>query len=279
MTLSRRDLLRGALKPPAPARPRRGSAQVEHIPLTWVLPRESTANSRLVLWLAGGIAGMNAASRELDALADEGFTAVSFDSWRRGTRAREPMNVFFPRSMANFARVTWPMIGNAALEALRVLDWAAAEFDLQPPFFVGGHSLGGDAMVAAAGLDARIGCVAAVTATPDWLRPGMRADGLPVEPGEPDAYAQWFYDQMNPMTHLASFSHRPAIAFECGEADEHVPAEAALRFKSALEPAYGQARDRLRVIRHPSVAHEYTPEMWQNCMAWFREQAQASAPT
>lgn len=273
MTLSRRDLLRGALKPPAPARPRRGSAQVEYIPVTWVLPRESAANGRLVLWLPGGIAGMNAASRELDALAEEGFAAVSFDSWRRGTRAREPMNVFFPRSMSNFAQVAWPIIGNAALETLRVLDWAAAEFTLEPPFFVGGHSLGGDAVVAAAGLDARIGCVAAVTATPDWLRPGMHADGQAVGPGEPDACAQWFYDHMDPMTHLDFYAHRPAIDFECGERDDHVPAEAALRFRSALAPVYGEAQARIRVICHPGIGHEYTPEMWQNSLAWFREHA------
>jgi len=30
--------------------------------------------------------------------------------------------------------------------------------------------------VAAAGLDWRIGCVAAIVATPDWKRPGMRVD-------------------------------------------------------------------------------------------------------
>lgn len=233
------------------------------------------AKGRLVAWLPGGIGGMNAASRELEALAEEGFVAVSFDSWRRGTRAREAMNVFFPRSMADFARVVWPIIGNAALETLRVLDWAAREFHLAPPFFVGGHALGGDAAVAAAGLDPRIGCVAAITATPDWTRPGMHADGQPVGVGEPDAYARWFYERMDPVTHPDAYAHRPAIAFECGERDDHVPADAALRFRSVLAPVYGEAQDRLRVIRHPGAGHEYTPEMWQNCLAWFREHAVA----
>jgi len=246
---------------------------VEHIPVAWVRPRGSTARLRLVLWLAGGIAGTNAADSELEALADEGFTAVSFDSWRRGTRAREAMNVFFPRAMQNFARVVWPMLGHGALETLRVLDWAAGEFGLEPPFFVGGHSLGGDIALAAAGLDPRIGCVAAISASPDWTRPGMHADGGPVGHGTPDAYARWFYDRMDPMTHLGAFAHKPAIAFECGQDDDHVPADTAVRFQSALAPAYAEASHRIRVIRHQGVRHEYTPEMWQNAMAWFREHA------
>jgi len=288
MKLSRRDLLRGALKTPqtAPApsarptaapptgpvgKPTRGSTRVEHIPVTWVLPRRPEHPAGLALWLCGGIAGMNAAAKELDALADAGFVAVSFDSWHRGTRAAETMAELFPRGMANFPQVVWPMLGNAALETLRILDWAETEFGAKPPFFVGGHSLGGDIVVAAAGLDPRIGCVATINSTPDWRRPGMHADGKLVGPGTPDTYAQWFYERLDPITHLDGYAHKPAMAFECGADDDHVPADGAQRFKALLAPAYGATQDRLRVICHPGVGHEYTPEMWQNCMAWFRE--------
>jgi len=284
--------LRGAVKTPqsAPAasakptattpgrpvrKPARGSTRVEHIPVTWVLPRRMEAPARLALWLCGGISGMNAAARELDALADAGFVAVSFDSWRRGTRAAETMAELFPRGMANFPHVVWPMLGNAALEALRILDWAETELGAKPPFFGGGHSLGGDIMIAAAGLDPRIGCVATINSTPDWRRPGMRADGKLVGPGTPDAYAQWFYDRLDPITHLAAYAHKPAMAFECGADDDHVPADGAQRFKALLAPVYGTAQNRLRVICHAGIGHEYTPEMWQNCMAWFREHSAA----
>ncbi len=79
---------------------------------------------------------------------------------------------------------------------------------------VGGLSMGGDIAVAAAGLDHRVERVAAIIATPDWLRPGMQDlfnPGTVLPPGEPDAYAQYFYDHLNPLTHLAAFVHGPAI--------------------------------------------------------------------
>ncbi len=74
--------------------------------------------------------------------------------------------------------------------------------------------MGGDIAVAAAGLDHRVERVAAIIATPDWLRPGMQDlfnPGTVLPPGEPDAYAQYFYDHLNPLTHLAAFVHGPAI--------------------------------------------------------------------
>src|SRR5260370_33684101 len=79
---------------------------------------------------------------------------------------------------------------------------------------VGGLSMGGDIAAAAVGLDHRVERVAAIIATPDWLRPGMQDlfnPGTVLPPGEPDAYAQYFYDHLNPLTHLAAFVHGPAI--------------------------------------------------------------------
>jgi dienelactone hydrolase len=257
-----------------PEKPLRGSAQVEQIPVMWVLPARTESPARLALWLSGGISGMNASGKELDALADAGFAAVSFDSWQRGTRATETMATIFPRAMQNFPNVVWPIIGNSALELLRVLDWAAVEFGIEPPFFVGGHSLGGDIVTAAAGLDDRIGCVATIVATPDWRRPGMHADGKLIGRGQPDSYAQWFYDHMNPLTHLDSYARRPAMTFECGADDDHVPADGALRFREALLAGpYGEACERIRVNLHPGVGHEYTPDMWDHCLAWFQQHA------
>lgn len=261
-----------AMTPPVrpPPRPRRGSGKAEHVPVMWVLPRDDTTPARLALWLCGGNAGMNASGSELEALAETGLVGLSFDSWHRGSRAPESNAEQFKRLRANYPQVAWPLIGNAALEVLRVLDWAAAEFGAGPPFCVGGHDLGGDIAIAAAGLDARIGRVAAITASPDWRRPGMRIAGQDVDPGGPDAYAQWFFDRLDPLTHVGSFSHRPAIALECGADDEHAPPDGALRFRDALLAGpYADAPERLRVTVHAGVRHEYTPAMWAACLAWF----------
>jgi len=91
--------------------------------------------------------------------------------------------------MSNLPRVVWPMLGQSALEVMAIIDWALEELAIEPPCYIGGISLGGDIAVAAAGLDVRIGCVAAILATPDWNRPGMRVDGEPVPQGRSDPYA------------------------------------------------------------------------------------------
>ncbi|MFN2323880.1 MAG: alpha/beta hydrolase family protein [Trueperaceae bacterium] len=250
---------------------RTGAAKVEQIPVIWAMPDHATRERRLVIWLAPGLSGMEVVKPDLERLAAAGFVAVSFDSWERGSRATEAPATLLPRAWANWPLVAWPLHGHGALEVLRVIDWAARAFDVAPPFSVGGVSAGGDIAVAAAGLDRRIGCVAAIVATPDWRRPGMRVDGALVAPGEPDAYARFFYDRIDPLTNAGSYAHRPAMTFECGADDDHVPADGALRFQEALAGVYGDLRARVRVNLHPGVGHAIVPAMMDDCVAWFAE--------
>ena len=253
-----------------PNRPlRTGTAKVEQIPVTWTVPEEVAGRRRLVVWLPGGVSGAEAARPVLERLATAGFVAVSFDSWERGSRATEAPETLLPRAGANWPLVAWPVLGHGALEVLRVLDWAAQAFDVAPPFSLGGLSLGGDIAVAAAGLDPRVGCVAAVVATPDWTRAGRRVDGAPVVAGEPDAYARFFYDRIDPLSNLRSYAHRPAMTFECGADDERVPPDGALRFQRALADVDGEMRGRVRVNLHPGVGHAVVPAMIENCVAWL----------
>jgi len=72
------------------------------------------------------------------------------------------------------------------------------------PFSAAGVSAGGDMAVAAAGLDRRIGCVAAIVATPDGQRPGTRVDGALAVAGEHAAYARFLYLRIDPLTNLCS---------------------------------------------------------------------------
>jgi hypothetical protein len=55
--------------------------------------------------------------------------------------------------MGNFPHTVWPILGQSALDTLRVIDWAIAELDSSLPCYMGGESLGGDIAVAAAGID------------------------------------------------------------------------------------------------------------------------------
>jgi dienelactone hydrolase len=150
----------------------------------------------------------------------------------------------------------WPLLGQYALEGGRVLDWAQERFAFDGPILAGGVSMGGDATVALAGLDSRISRVAVLAATPDWTRPGMRTIGEPdgvIDQGLPDFYARWFFDQLDPLTHLDRYAKGAAVAFECGAIDQHVPAEAAVRFRDRLRELAPTAT--VRVTLHAGLDH------------------------
>jgi dienelactone hydrolase len=246
------------------------SSYVDHIPLIWITPDKQQQSTRLAIWLPGGTGKKEDTLPRLQQLARAGFVAISFDPWQHGERGTgESAEQMFTQAMRNFSRTVWPILGQSALDTLRVIDWAIDEFDGSPPCYMGGESLGGDIAVAAAGIDSRIGCASAIIATPDWCRPGMHAWGQLVQPGPAGGYAQFFYDHINPLTNLSGYAHCPAITFECGAEDDHVPSDGALRFQMALQQTYQSQPDRLRVNLHSGVAHQVTPTMWQNSLEWF----------
>ncbi len=158
----------------------------------------------------------------------------------------------------------WPIIGQTTLDCLRVIDHLGGG-----PVVAGGTSMGGDVAVTLAGLDRRVTRVAAIVATPDWTRPGMRdiRDPSRVLPqGDADASAQWFFDRLDPLTHVENYAHGPAILFECGADDLHVPPDGAQRFAAALgEDVRVNVRVGLGHIDGASSA-----ELIDSCIGWLR---------
>jgi uncharacterized protein len=59
----------------------------------------------------------------------------------------------------------WPLLGQTVLECLRMLDWAGNRFGVRARSSRGASRWAADADVALAGIDRRIGRVAAVVAT------------------------------------------------------------------------------------------------------------------
>jgi uncharacterized protein len=244
---------------------------VDHIPVVWLEPSEPPDQTRVVLWLTGLAGTKERELAHLEELAENGFVAISFDPWQHGARGRETREEIGQRVFGHFRRNMWPILGQTTLDTLRVIDWATQKFGVST-VSMGGISMGGDIAVAAAGLDPRITAVAAIIATPDWLRPGMRTLGdAPqlMDPGTADAYAQFFYDRLNPITHLDAYAHRPSITFECGAEDQHVPPDGALRFQAALADTYQATPDRLRVNLHKGAGHGVAPAMWDSSLAWL----------
>ena len=249
------------------------SKNVDHIPVIWVEPENFTAPAHLVIWMDGLTGNKERMRPYLATLAASGFVAVSFDAFQHGERATERPEQFISRIAGSYRRHYWPILGQTILDTTRIIDWATANLKVFSDVLMGGISMGGDVAIAASGIDRRIKCVAAMLATPDWLRPGMKDFANPsieFAQGEPDTYAKFFYDRFNPLTNLESFSHLPEITFECGEQDTLVPPDGALRFQEALNGMYKQGANRLRVNLHENVGHDPTiPEMWQNCLEWF----------
>jgi uncharacterized protein len=241
----------------------------------WFEPDIQRAKRRLAILLTGLGGTKESMIPLLRDLAAAGFVALSFDPWQHGVRGTETSQQLGKRVFSNFRRNMWPILGQTALDTLRVIDWAVASLGVAPRVVMGGTSMGGDISVAAVGIDRRIERVAAFVATPDWLRPGMRDGANPpqlIPPGEPDAYAQFFYDRLNPLTHLDAYAHGPAIDFACGELDTHVPPDGALRFHAALREQFPAAAERMQVNLIPGMGHGGTPDRntwWRGCLEWL----------
>lgn len=255
------------------------SAWVDHIPVLWFEPSAHRPVRRLILFLPNLSGTKERMTPYLQDLAAAGFVALSFDPWQHGERGAESQGELASRVFGDFRRHMWPILGQTALDTLRIIDWAVATLNIQPRVFMGGLSMGGDIAVAAAGLDHRIERVAAVVATPDWLRPGMRDafdPGKLLPPGAPDAYAQYFYDRLNPLTHLPAYAHGPAINFICGEQDTHVPPDGAFRFQTALRAAYPSIAERIQVNVVPALQHlgVRDPKLWwPDCLDWLTRES------
>ena len=238
--------------------------RVKEIPVFIVSPPR-TRGRTLVIWLTGFSGSKESVHNHLVELARNGFVALSFDPYQHGERRIEPNPDLVKRVRGNIRRYFWPILARSAEETSGIIDWAMKELGVRQEVGMGGISMGGDIAVAAAGVDRRIKVVSAVVATPDWMRPGSFEP-----PGEPDQAAQADYDRRNPLTHLHAYSHLPYIAFQSGADDKQVPPDGGQRFVELLRPVYGAKTERLRVNLQPGTAHQFTPEMWSNSLAWFK---------
>lgn len=237
---------------------------IDHIPTIWIDAARPSPRRELAIWLPWFTGDKEAMMPYLTDLSQQGYVALSYDPWEHGERARESAEALYTRVFGNYRRHMWPILAHTVADILRVVDWAIESLGVEPRVHLGGISVGGCVAVAAAGIEERVISVAALNATPDWMRLGM---DIPV--GTADAYARHLFRRFNPMSHLDAYSHCPAIAVECGADDRHVPPDGALRFQAALRKTYGLCPDKLQVNLHAGVGHQSTVEMWQNSLAWF----------
>jgi uncharacterized protein len=251
------------------------TALVDEIPVIWEEPARRRQPPNLALWLPPFSTNKEWAVPFLDELTGEGFVAVSIDPWAHGERGKESPEQLRARVFGDFRHHMWPILGLTTLDCLRVLDWARENLDISDEVVAGGVSMGGDIAVALAGIDPQVVRVATIGSTPDWTRPGMRDLGDPgrvLPQGTADTYAQWFYDRLDPFTHLERYESGSAISFECGADDTHISPDWALRFRGALAELDPHAHERVRVDVHPGLSHlesAQSPELRKRCVAWL----------
>lgn len=240
--------------------------KVGEIPILRISPKE-TKKRHLIIWITGFSGSRDSVERELRALANHGYVAMSFDPYQHGDRRIEPQAELPLRVRGNIRKYFWPILARSAEEVPQLIDWAIKELGVRKEVGIGGVSMGGDISVAAASVDKRIKVVSACVATPDWMRPGSFEP-----PGIPDDAAQVDYDRRNPLTHLSLYRHHPAIAFQSGADDRQVPADGGQRFIEALvkEGIYkGSDVEKLKVNLVPKTPHAFVPAMWEASVAWF----------
>ena len=246
------------------------TSKVEGIPLLWIEPENMNKNTPMVIWLDGFTGSKERTIPKLKALAKKGYLAISFDVYEHGERSIEGDDLT-ERVFANFRSGMWLIIGRSSDDAIKVLNWAEKTFDISDKICMGGFSMGGDISVVVAGMDKRVKCVAAVVSTPDWLRPGMKGSSSAhnnIPQGKANKKAQGYYDRLNPLTHVSKYENEPAITFELGADDFHIPASGALSFQKKLKQLYKDP-SRIRVVEHLGVRHKFTNKMWMNCLNWF----------
>jgi uncharacterized protein len=247
-------------------------ANVSSIPFIWEGPTQESTR-KLVIWLPGFTSRKEDVQDYLRDLAAAGYVALSFDPVDHGERSRTSAEEILDPESGSFRnpatghlyRHFWTILAETAAEVPTVIDWARTELGITETVGAGGISMGGNIAVVAAALDQRITVVAAGIAEADWLRPGS---SIPLS--APNAYVQSCYDRCNPLTNLERYQHRPAITFQCGAEDQLIPPGGAQRFVAALTAIYADSPERLEVTLEEGVAHEFTENMWQNSLSWFR---------
>ncbi len=227
--------------------------EVAGIPTLIVEPDEAfPAPSRMVVWLSHLGGSKEQTVPQLRSLAARGVRAVSFDAPGHGDRAGGGDGRALAEAVLERFRLRmWPILGQTALEALRVID--ATTDERITSVGAGGISMGGDIAIALAGIDTRIERVAAVGSTPDWTRPGMTrldAPGETLEQGTPDSYGRWLRDALDPMIHLDRYRRCVAIRLHGGADDHHVPVANARAFAAALAD-----RAPVEILVHAGLDH------------------------
>ncbi|MDR1977753.1 MAG: alpha/beta hydrolase [Synergistaceae bacterium] len=239
-------------------------AWIDDIPVYYLMPEGNPKELKLCIYLSGLSGNKESLVRFLPMISSRGYLGVVFDNYTHGERA--PLKAdgtqlqrqdIRDRTFANMYHYGWPILGQTVLDVSKVIDWFIANMGVSEEVVMAGTSMGGDISISASGIDHRIVRIAPFITTPDWMRPGMHSlsDGTLMDPGKPDSYAQFFYDNFCPIVNLSRYKRGIPMLLVLGEKDIHIPPENAERFKENLSRIAPEAAANIQIYYTPGKAH------------------------
>jgi dienelactone hydrolase len=239
-------------------------AWVDDIPIYYQLPQGNPQELKLCIFLSGLGGTKETLVQYLPMISSRGYLGVVFDNFSHGERA--PLKAdgkqmvrteISARAFSNMYRYGWPILGQTVLDVTKVIDWFVDNMGIKEEVYMGGRSMGGDISISAAGIDKRIVRIAPFITTPDWLRPGMHSlsTGELMDPGKPDTYAQFFYDNFCPIVNLSRYTRGVPMLMVLGELDKHIPPENAERFKENLSRISPKDAEKIQISYTLGKAH------------------------
>ena len=131
-----------------------------------------------------------------------------------------------------------------------------------------GVSMGGFSALRTLVIEDRIRVVAPIIASPYFDE--IPEDVPIVKDSEAMQKLKDYSGRYSPAFHPDRFYPR-AILFQIGGRDIHFSGENVKAFCHTLGPYYEKDPDRLKLVVHENVAHEFTQPMWNNVVDWFQK--------
>lgn len=201
-------------------------------------------------------------------LAEEGFLPVSIDARLHGERA---VPDFEERMAANFPKEMLGVMIGTAEDISPVIDYFVQRADVLPDKIgVMGVSMGASVAYLATTLDERIQASVPIIGTPGW--------DLSLMPEDRDQFGGWPEPDGELIALIANYDPRnraerffpTALLMLNGVQDETVLIDGPRQLYEKLQPLYQRQPKRLSFIAYEGVGHEFTEEMRDEAVRWFK---------
>lgn len=230
--------------------------------------REDGQRSPLVILAHGFRGNKESWAPHLQTLADRGYYAVALDNRSHGERMEPDFaSQVFQEGKLKVHEVR-RLIKETAEDVSRLIDHFIETADVDPTRIgMTGVSMGGFTTFRALVIEQRITVAAPIIASPYW-------DDIPQGvPAAEDAESKQALDQISrecsPALFPERFPPRPLL-IQIGGEDRHYNPERVIAFSEQLRDAgYAEDPQRVKLVVHEGIGHEFTSAMWDNVLEWF----------